>query len=481
MLEQLGLFGFDRIERAILAGLVLGEPILFVGGPGSAKTRAVEQIARAFGFEAAILDSSKAAFEDLAGLPDPRGIAAGKVEFLPTPASIWGKSVICWDELSRAAYGVASKILETIRSRRFLGVSLEPQLQLVFAAMNPPNSTGSRELDPALAGRFTPIIRVPEFSELKAEARRAIIRNVTGDDAQGLGREAKGTITSDLPEFVRRTRERYRRCVDGRPTLVDAVVSYVDVLVGTLVSRGVPLDGRRAGELYRLALACLCVTEEKTGRELALSEKAVADALLDAVQNGLPFPATGRVVEPAIVRAAHETGLAAARGLRWARVLQLPADPVDAVDALVSSKGVPEEEARAAVSKILGRADEGDADRRAMARVAVALLARKVATGSHRVGADDAYRILDHWRQLVASPRGHPAETLEALREAQADDPARLASPRAVASLRIALGSNEGRPHRSAPYMHRREVDPREVARIAKTVESLLDEIGGGA
>ena len=49
MLERLGIYGWRKLETPLLAALVSGEPVLLVGGHGTAKTTVVERLAGALG------------------------------------------------------------------------------------------------------------------------------------------------------------------------------------------------------------------------------------------------------------------------------------------------------------------------------------------------------------------------------------------------------------------------------------------------
>ena len=109
-LEALGIYGFADLQDAILAGLALGDPMLFIGGPGSAKTSLAGLLADAMGLRFWAYDAGKAMFEDVVGFPDPRSMQDGRVGYLQTPLPLWGKEFVLIDELSRASAGMASVI-----------------------------------------------------------------------------------------------------------------------------------------------------------------------------------------------------------------------------------------------------------------------------------------------------------------------------------------------------------------------------------
>ncbi len=483
MLEELNVYGYSRVERPILAALVLGEPILLVGTHGTAKTVLAEKLARTFGLTFHAYDASKVNFEDLAGFPNPADLARGELRYVPTEISIWKKEVVFWDELSRASFVVQSKILETIRSRRFMGAPLS-SLKLVFAAMNPPTYPGAQPLDPALAGRFTAVVTVPELKDMKPDDRLKVISNVTGDDAQGLGERTLGA-RSTIPEFVERARRRFVELDD--PTR-QALVSYVDAFERTLASREAPLDGRRCGMLLRLLGASLAAVSEEKGETLSIASASAV--LLEAAANGLPFAATGKPLDAALLRAAHDVGLAAAHGDRRIRTLRISDDPLEAARSLGSSEEIPVEEQRAALTKLLARPDDGtDPEKRAVARAAVALLAEKVTKREVSLGADDTYRVLERFRTAMAWHESDEGTSLATVRRVASDDVERaIASPRALNCLRIALEGAAGHPHMvpghpAQPYHPPGRFGPRgqdlsQVTKIATKLEQRLAQGG---
>jgi MoxR-like ATPase len=73
-LEKTGIVGIAAIEDPILAGLVLGEPILLVGPPGCAKTAFIERLSHLMGYkedDIAAYSAPTVNFEDVVGLPWP--------------------------------------------------------------------------------------------------------------------------------------------------------------------------------------------------------------------------------------------------------------------------------------------------------------------------------------------------------------------------------------------------------------------------
>ncbi|MBM4396839.1 MAG: MoxR family ATPase [Deltaproteobacteria bacterium] len=316
LLGRLGVFGHDAIEDAVLAALALGDPLLLIGAQGSAKTWLAQQLAAAMGMRFWAYDASKAMFEDVIGFPDPRTLQDGRVEYLATPLTLWGKQFVLVDELSRATAGMQNKWLEVIRSRRVMGMPL-PDLKIVIAAMNPPGMVGTSALDEALAGRFTFVLDVPELRQMSPEDRVAVIENRTADDAVALapapstGAAGEGG-PSGLADAVRRTRA-------GMPAAEKAVgaaaTTYADRVASYLESREVFLDGRRAG-MIRRAVVALVAANRALGRlpRRATARGVPLDLLRHALDVTLPFRAVGRPVSRMTVDGAHAHAAAAIEG-----------------------------------------------------------------------------------------------------------------------------------------------------------------------
>ncbi len=312
ILSGLGVHGYEPIEDAFLAGLALGEPILLVGGIGAAKTRLAERTALALGMRFWAYDASKAVFEDVVGFPDPRAMQEGRVEYLDAPLTLWGKEFILVDELSRAPIGMQNKWLEVIQSRRLMGMALL-DLQVIVAAMNPPGLVGTMPLDPALAGRFTFVLRVPEVHDLSDEDRKKVIASERPGFAlhRGAQKPLPAEASSNaLVAFIRRTRG---EMTWAEKTLRTSLVAYLDRVREYLNYWEVSLDGRRLGMMYRaiLALAAVHRACERLPPDLA---RPPFDLFRHALDCTLPAPALGEDIPSMVLDAAHRHAVAASEG-----------------------------------------------------------------------------------------------------------------------------------------------------------------------
>jgi len=167
LFDHIGIHGWDDIEPMILSAIASDLSILFIGDIGSNKTEGSKVIARALlepdiqfrNYEVPTLN-----FDDLVGFVNPKNLAKGSQEFVPTPLSIWNADAALFDEINRANPFIQSKLHELIRTRTLMG--LPTKLQMVFSAVNPPERYQSGYMDMALASRFV-CIQVPNISDMR--------------------------------------------------------------------------------------------------------------------------------------------------------------------------------------------------------------------------------------------------------------------------------------------------------------------------
>ena len=179
VLDALGVYGLAEIEPVILAALAGETPLLLIGEHGSGKSLLLERLAEALKLSWRHYNASLLSFDDLVGYPIPD--AAGDLQFVKTPAAIWGAQAVFIDEISRARPEVQNKIFPIIHERRVQGIEL-PDLIHRWAAMNPPlvdgegDYIGSEALDSALADRFAFHVTVPGWQSLPEGIQRRILK-----------------------------------------------------------------------------------------------------------------------------------------------------------------------------------------------------------------------------------------------------------------------------------------------------------------
>ncbi len=175
MFDQIGIHGWDEIEPLILAAALSDLSMLFIGDIGSNKTEGSKAIAKALlkpNIEFRNYEVPTLNFDDLVGFVNPKNLAKGTLEFVPTPLSIWNADAALFDEINRANPFIQSKLHELIRTRMLMG--LPTNLKMVFSAVNPPDRYQSGYMDIALASRFV-CVQVPNITVMKERHINSIL------------------------------------------------------------------------------------------------------------------------------------------------------------------------------------------------------------------------------------------------------------------------------------------------------------------
>jgi hypothetical protein len=169
-IESLGIIGWDSIEPVIFAALKTRTPINLIGDKGTSKTGFTAIISRAVQGKRCkyqTYDTPNVTIDNVTGFLNLKKMEEGTVDFVKTGTSMWDKTAVTWDEISRANPMIQGKLLEAVRKATVHG--LPTDVEFTFATCNPPRKTANSVghdtyfLSEALAGRFVHI-HVPESS-----------------------------------------------------------------------------------------------------------------------------------------------------------------------------------------------------------------------------------------------------------------------------------------------------------------------------
>ncbi len=308
--SRLGVYGLGTIAPVLLAALAVEEPMLLIGPHGTGKTLLLTKITEALGLSFRHYNASLLNFDDLVGFPLPG--PGGTLEYVRTPAAIWGAEAVLFDEISRCRPEVQNKIFPVVHERRVQGILLA-ELRHRWAAMNPPvgdeddaGYVGSEPLDAALADRFMFVVRMPEWGELTDSEQLAII--CTSKSA------IEPNAVALLERLIQATRSAHAALA---LTMVGGLAGYVQILHRLLAQAGVVLSPRRAAMLCRSALAVHAAG-------LALDAGAeLSDSVWLALQHALPQRAEGRPIPDSALLSAHREA--------WRLTAVTPGDPLKAI------------------------------------------------------------------------------------------------------------------------------------------------------
>ncbi|MEN6604324.1 MAG: AAA family ATPase [Bryobacteraceae bacterium] len=293
ILARLGVVGMEEIEPVVLAALIQRDPLLLIGPHGTGKSYLLNRLAAALALDHRHYNASLLSFDDLVGYPLPNG--TGSLDYVQTPASIWGAQSVFIDEISRCRPEVQNKLFSIIHERRIQGMALD-RLVYRWSAMNPPASedcdhgySGSEPLDAALADRFAFILEIPDWQKLTAASQEALImtREIVPDH------EAAHKLAGDLGT--------------GRTLLM-----HVRESMGGMLARYVRLvcallrQGRLALSPRRAVMLLANIAGVHAARLLGQPDADLAVSALTALRHSVPQRATGEEVKEVTILAAHK-------------------------------------------------------------------------------------------------------------------------------------------------------------------------------
>lgn len=295
-LERLGLVGLASIEAPVIAALATESPMLLIGPHGTAKSLLLTRIADALGLESRHYNASLLSFDDLIGFPLPG--QDGSLQYVRTPASVWGAGAVIFDEISRCRPDMQNKLFPIIHERRVQGMPLDG-LRHRWAAMNPPAVgdadpayVGSEPLDAALADRFPFVVQMPSWDRFTEAEQLSVIRS---------------RDLAVAPEDAQRIQDRIARTQAIMQSQDDAFLErasrYVRVVGALLAQAGLPLSPRRSSMLWRSVRAVTAALHADDPQAPA------SDAALIALQAGIPHRAQGIAVSDVALLSAHREAM----------------------------------------------------------------------------------------------------------------------------------------------------------------------------
>ena len=297
-LAPLGLIGLQSIEAPLLAALVTEQPLLLIGPHGTAKSLLLGRVASALGLTFRHYNASLLNFDDLVGFPVPAENRT--LEYLKTPAAIWGAGAVIFDEISRCRVDIQNKLFPIIHERKVQGLDIDG-LRYRWAAMNPPtvgsdegDYAGSEPLDRALADRFAFVVQMPAWETFTRDEKLAVI---------SASERTYGPLDADaLHECLLRARALLQVL---EKECSEAAADYVFALMPLLAQAKIELSPRRANILFKAVLAV-------HASNMALDpDGTFGDSALLALRSCLPHRAEGTVIPEMKLLTAHREALRA--------------------------------------------------------------------------------------------------------------------------------------------------------------------------
>lgn len=156
--------GYRDLEPVIVGLLAMQKSFMLIGRHGTGKTRLAKALSRGFGPDGFVFyDATKDDLITIAGIPDPENLKRGHLRFVPHERTVWDKSTIVVDEITRANKESQNLWLEILEQRTCFGLPL-PYRSLIATA-NPESYAAAFQLDEALLDRFHAVLPVPEHQK----------------------------------------------------------------------------------------------------------------------------------------------------------------------------------------------------------------------------------------------------------------------------------------------------------------------------
>ena len=183
--------GWSELEPVLIGLMAMHKSFMLIGRHGTGKTRLARKLSQAWGPNGFVFyDATKDDLISIAGIPDPEGMKQGRLRFVHHERSIWDKSTIVVDEITRAGKESQNLWLEILEERSCFGLPLA--YRTILATANPESYAAAFQLDEALLDRFHAVIPTPEMQE-----------NVGADEIRAMMQLAGGERTVEPAEIAR--------------------------------------------------------------------------------------------------------------------------------------------------------------------------------------------------------------------------------------------------------------------------------------
>lgn len=297
--DKLHVYGYSRDdESVVLASLLTGEPTLLIGAPGAAKTLLMRKLGKCLSVPTAIYNAAFAQFEDMIGFLDMKKMAQGEIDYISTPTSIWGKTMVGIDEVNRPSENNANKWLDFLGDGTMLGRPTGAKWRI--GAMNPFGTQGTNQLGEATIGRFASFVFVPVMVDMSTGEQEAVVAEVADINLSGISHwtpnVSRVVDTTDYAEggrilkaIMEQAADHFSHLAEALPMIDRFLVRFASSIAQATAGKEdqIRIDGRRAGFLRRLILSVRAV-EIARANILHINPKPLHECVRVAVRAGMP-------------------------------------------------------------------------------------------------------------------------------------------------------------------------------------------------
>ena len=262
-LKNIGVLGFDPLEKVILAALVTEEPILIIGRPGTDKANLLVYISQALGLSFKKVNAAMTSKLEITGMPVVKD-NDDKITFISAPYSVWKKQALVFDLLNEAKPICMSVISSILFEKQINGYPMET-LQYRWATMentdlfNSDMTAFKRRniyLEEELVENFAFIIEAPTWDNFSVEEKlEGFISGFTHPVKE---------LNNELIAFISKLKPLYEeQLLFPKPKLA----AYACLVTSLLNEGGVYVSVQRSLQLLRNLVALDLVHEHWNGEE----------------------------------------------------------------------------------------------------------------------------------------------------------------------------------------------------------------------
>lgn len=192
-------YGYDHLEPVIMGLMAMNKNFMLIGRHGTGKSRIAKFLSKGYGKTGYVFyDATKDDLISIAGIPNPQAIKAGHLSFTAHQRSIWDKSTVVVDEITRAGKENQNLWLEILEERSCFGMPLS--YRTLIATANPESYAAAFKLDDALLDRFYAILPVPEMQDEMDTADIEAITRLAFNNEGKISAEAIARTFSEIQQ-----------------------------------------------------------------------------------------------------------------------------------------------------------------------------------------------------------------------------------------------------------------------------------------
>ena len=297
-LKNIGVLGFDPLEKVILAALVTEEPILIIGRPGTDKANLLVYISQALGLSFKKVNAAMTSKLEITGMPVVKD-NDDKITFISAPYSVWKKQALVFDLLNEAKPICMSVISSILFEKQINGYPMET-LQYRWATMentdlfNSDMTAFKRRniyLEEELVENFAFIIEAPTWDHFSVEEKlEGFISGFTHPVKE---------LNNELIAFISKLKPLYEeQLLFPKPKLA----AYACLVTSLLNEGGVYVSVQRSLQLLRNLVALDLVNEHWNEEE---NKDKMGDTLLLGLTNTLTQKAFHEKIPDRLIQAIH--------------------------------------------------------------------------------------------------------------------------------------------------------------------------------